>query len=142
VPPTELRPRSATEILDAAFQILKQQYGTFVVLAALAYLPYIVVMMLIGASVAGAPADDQSVASMTAGLAAIPIALIWFPIAETAVLVGASDALLGRRVDAGAALRVVFSRFGSVLGAALLKGFLVMLATVFRPAPRWRRVRP
>jgi hypothetical protein len=135
VPPTELRPRSATEILDAAFQILKQQYGTFVVLAALAYLPYIVVMMLIGASVAGAPADDQSVASMTAGLAAIPIALIWFPIAETAVLVGASDALLGRRVDAGAALRVVFSRFGSVLGAALLKGFLVMLATVFFIVP-------
>jgi hypothetical protein len=135
VPPTELRPRSATEILDAAFQILKQQYGTFVVLAALAYLPYIVVMMLIGASAAGASPDDAAAASMLAALVALPIALIWFPIAETAVLVGASDALLGHRVDAGAALRVVFSRFGSVLGAAILKGILVMVAAIFFLVP-------
>jgi hypothetical protein len=132
---TELRPRSATEILDAGFQILKQQYGTFVVLAALAYLPYIIFMLFIGASVRGASPDEVSVATASASLIALPIALIWFPIAETAVLVGASDALLGRPVDATSALRAVLSRFGNVLLAAILKGILVMVATVFFIVP-------
>ncbi|HSJ62303.1 MAG TPA: hypothetical protein VK922_00230 [Gemmatimonadaceae bacterium] len=133
--PTELRPRSATEILDAAFQILKQQYGTFVVLAALAYLPYIVFMIVISASVAGAPPDEVSMAAASSALLSLPIALVWFPVAEAAVLVGASDALLGRPVDAGSALRAVFSRFGSVLLAALMKGMLVILATLFFIVP-------
>lgn len=131
MPPTELRPRSATEIIDAAFQILKQQYGTFVVLAALAYLPYIVVMLAIGASASTVDPDEQMAAALGAGLITIPIALIWFPIAECAVLVGASDALLGKPVDAGAALRAVLSRFFSVLGASILKGFLVFVAAIF-----------
>jgi hypothetical protein len=135
VPPTELRPRSATEIIDAAFQILKQQYGTFVVLAALAYLPYIIFMLAVGASTSGASQDEMSVTALGAGMLALPIALIWFPIAESAVLVGASDALLGRPVDAGAALRLVLSRFGNVLGAALLKVMLVFLATLFLLVP-------
>jgi hypothetical protein len=135
VPPTELRPRSATEIIDAAFQILKQQYGTFVVLAALAYLPYIVFMLALGASTSGASPDEVGVAVIGASLLVFPIALIWFPIAETAVLVGASDALLGRPVDAAAALRLVFSRFGSVLGAAILKGLLVFIGMIFLVAP-------
>lgn len=135
MPPTELRPRSATEIIDAAFQILKQQYGTFVVLAALAYLPYIVFMLAVGASTSGASPDEMSVAALGAGMLALPIALIWFPIAETAVLVGASDALLGRPVDAGAALRLVFSRFLGVLGAAILKGMLVFIGMIFLVVP-------
>jgi hypothetical protein len=135
VPPTELRPRSATEIIDAAFQILKLQYGTFVVLAALAYLPYIAIMLVIGASTSGASMDARNEAALGAGLLALPVALIWFPIAETAVLVGASDALLGKQVDAAAALRVVLSRFGSVLGAAILKGLLVLIAMVFFVVP-------
>ena len=132
---TELRPRTATEILDAAFQILKQQYGTFVVLAAIAYLPYIIFMILIGASVSGASDDEVSMATASAGLLSLPIALIWFPIAETAVLVGASDALLGKRVDAASALRAVLSRFGGVVGAAILKGMLVLVATLFFIVP-------
>jgi hypothetical protein len=127
---TELRPRTATEILDAAFQILKQQYGTFVVLAALAYLPYIIIMMVIGASVSGQSADDQSAALVAGAFASVPLALIWFPIAETAVVVGASDALLGRSVEAGPALRAVLSRFVSVLGAALLKALLLFIAMI------------
>ncbi|HUF30626.1 MAG TPA: hypothetical protein VMM77_08150 [Gemmatimonadaceae bacterium] len=135
MPPTELRPRSATEIIDAAFQILKNQYGTFVVLAALAYLPYIIIMLVIGASTSGVSADAANEAAISAGLLALPVALIWFPIAETAVLVGASDALLGKEVDAGAALKVVLSRFGSVLGAAILKGLLVIFAMMFIIVP-------
>lgn len=135
MPPTELRPRSATEIIDAAFQILKLQYGTFVVLAALAYLPYIAIMLVIGASTTDASMDARNEAALSAGLLALPVALIWFPIAETAVLVGASDALLGKQVDAAAALRVVLSQFGSVLGAAILKGLLVLIAMVFFIVP-------
>ena len=135
MPPTELRPRSATEIIDAAFQILKQQYGTFVVLAALAYLPYIVFMLAVGASTAGANPDEQFSAALGAGLIALPLALIWFPIAECAVLVGASDALLGKPVEPGAALRAVLSRFFSVLGAAIIKGLLVFAAMLFFIVP-------
>lgn len=131
MPATELRPRSATEILDAAFQILKQQYATFVVLAALAYLPYIVLMIAIGALSAGASGDEVNLAAMGAAALMLPVAIIWFPIAEAAVLVGASDALMGRKVDAGSAIRTVLARFGSVLGAALLKGFLAMGAMLF-----------
>lgn len=135
MPPTELRPRSATEIIDAAFQILRAQYGTFVVLAALAYMPYIVLMIFIGASTAGVSPDESAAAAMGAGLIAVPIMLVWFPIAETALLVGASDALLGRHVDAGAALRSVLSRFGSVLVAAILRVILASVAAIFFLVP-------
>lgn len=135
MPPTELRPRSATEIIDAAFQILKQQYGTFVVLAALAYLPYIVLMLAVGASTSGVDPDEQMAAALGAAMITLPIALVWFPIAECAVLVGASDALLGKPVDAGAALRAVFSRFFSVLGASILKGLIVLVASFFILVP-------
>jgi hypothetical protein len=131
VPPTELRPRSATEIIDAAFQILKQQYGTFVVLAALAYLPYIVLMLAVSASAAGGSPEDQFAAAVGVGMITLPLALIWFPVAECAVVVGASDALLGKSVEPGTALRTVLSRFFSVLGAAIFKGLLVFAATLF-----------
>jgi hypothetical protein len=35
----QLRPRSSTELVDAAFQILRAHYATFLMCSAIAYLP-------------------------------------------------------------------------------------------------------
>jgi len=41
-----LRPRSPSELVDAAFQILRAHYPQFVMCSALAYLPWLVVQIV------------------------------------------------------------------------------------------------
>ncbi|HET9682669.1 MAG TPA: hypothetical protein VFP15_01085, partial [Gemmatimonadaceae bacterium] len=42
-----LRPRSATELVDAAFQILRAHYGQLVVCSAIAYLPMLLLRLFV-----------------------------------------------------------------------------------------------
>ena len=42
-----LRPRSPSELVDAAFQILRAHYAQFVMCSALAYLPWLLVQLVI-----------------------------------------------------------------------------------------------
>ena len=51
MPATALRPRSATEIIDASFQLLRRHYTQLVAVAVVALLPYIVLVAVTGVSV-------------------------------------------------------------------------------------------
>lgn len=136
MPPTELRPRSATEIIDAAFQILKRHYSQFLVIAALAYLPFFIVSI---AAESAMPATTigatPSFGEFVPILVMLSLALLWFPIAEAAVFVGASDALLRGSVSAGDAFRQVFRKFPTLLGAAILKWLTISMAMTITMLP-------
>ena len=111
-----LRPRSPSEIVDAAFQILRAHYAQFVMCSALAYLPWLVVQLVL--------ASDPQVATRTnplvAGLLAIGIWFI-FALMSAVLIVCASQAYLGDPVDVGVAVRQVVPRLPTVMLGAVAR---------------------
>jgi hypothetical protein len=141
-----LRPRSPSEIVDAAFQILRAHYAQFVMCAALAYAPLLIVRLL----VIGDPSrfiDPASPRGVGSGLLWVTVAAgiaSWLTLAlmSSVLLVCASQAYLGDAVDAGAAVRRALPRLGQVMVAALLRyvllfvGFLALFVGALYVAAR------
>lgn len=120
----QLRERSAFEIIDVSIQLFRRHYPTFVMLAAMAILPYLVVLWLSGfmSLLAGVkPFGPQIGINSTAGLL-IPLTLLWSYVFKGALIVAASDAYLTGTVDPGRALATTFSRALPLIGAAFLLG--------------------
>ena len=126
-----LRPRSPSEIVDAAFQILRAHYGQFVTCSAIAYTPLLLLRLL----VVGDP-----LRFLGGDPATIPIDMVWttivaflggwltFSLMSAVLLVCASQAYLGEEVDVGAAVRRVLPRLPQVLVAAVLRFVLMAIA--------------
>ena len=120
-----LRPRSVTEIVDAAFQILRAHYGQFVMCSALAYLPWLVLELLI----LGDPQQWAGTAWWLASLAAVGVWLT-FALMSAVIITCASQAYLGEPVDVAAAVRRALPRLPRVLVAAVLRYFLLMVGFI------------
>src|SRR5215203_2080510 len=116
-----LRPRSPSELVDAAFQILRAHYSKFVMCSALAYLPWLVVQ-LVWYSDPSRLASISPTASVVFGLG------IWlvFALMSAVLIVCASQAYLGEPVDVGVAVRQALPRWPLVLIAAVLRFVLVI----------------
>lgn len=127
-----LRPRSASEIVDAAFQILRAHYASFVMCTAIAYAPLLVLRLL----VLGDPRQLQN-----ADPGALPslfwrYALTYGASLITYVLMGAvlvtltSQAYLGEPVDVATAVRRVVRRIAAVLISAVLSAVAISVGFV------------
>jgi hypothetical protein len=146
MPAPALRSRSPSEIVDAAFQILRAHYSQFVRCAALAYAPLLIVRLV----VIGDPSrfiDPTSPRGASSGLlwvSFVTAVASWLTLAlmSSVLLLCASQAYLGDRVDAGAAVRRAVPRVGRVMIAALLRyvllflGFLALLVGTLYVAAR------
>jgi hypothetical protein len=111
-----LRPRSASEIVDAAFQILKAHYAQFVMCSAIAYAPWLLVQLVI--------ASDPSVTARAGiGLSMLLGVGVWlvFALMSAVIIVCASQAYLGDPVDVGAAVRTALPRVPYVMLGALAR---------------------
>jgi hypothetical protein len=140
---TALRPRSVTEIVDAAFQILRAHYGQFVMCSALAYLPWLIIQLL-------AFGDPQALmgtswwVALTAGIG------IWltFALMSAVIITCASNAYLGEPVDVGVAVRRAVPRLPRVLAAAVARylllfvGFLAMIVGALYVVARFFALTP
>lgn len=122
MPATALRPRSATEIIDAAFQLLRQHYTQLAAIAMVALLPYIAVVAVSGA------------VSVTSGSGSAFLVLIlqWIcgAIAEGAVVIGAASAYLDGQTDIQRSLLTAVRRGPAVIVAGVLRGFAAGLAAI------------
>jgi hypothetical protein len=120
-----LRPRSPSEIVDAAFQILRAHYSQFVMCSALAYAPWLIVQLVI--------ASDPEIALRTSiwvgALLGMGIWLI-FALMSAVLIVCASQAYLGDPVDVGVAMRQAIPRMPSVLLGAVAR-YAFMFAGLF-----------
>jgi hypothetical protein len=117
-----LRPRSASEIVDAAFQILKAHYAQFVMCSAIAYAPWLVVQLVL--------ASDQSIALRVGVGLSIALAVgVWmvFALMSAVIIVCASQAYLGDPVDVGVAVRTALPRVPHVMLGALARYTLMFL---------------
>lgn len=125
-----LRPRSPSEIVDAAFQILRAHYGQFVTCSAIAYAPLLLLRLLVvGDPMRLLGVDPTAIGSgelwrMGAGFLG---GWLTFSLMGAVIQVCASQAYLGDEVDVGVAVRRALPRVPQVLIAAVLR-FALMAA--------------
>ena len=121
-----LRPRSPSELVDAAFQILRAHYSKFVMCSALAYLPWLVVQLVWYSD----PSRIASVSPTTSVVFGLGIWLV-FALMSAVLVVCASQAYLGEPVDVGVAARQALPRLPFVLIGALLRYAMMFVGLFF-----------
>jgi len=118
---TALRPRTATELVDAAFQLLRRHYLQFVSIAAVFLIPVVVIQVTaMGPQRAVKPGLGYLVAALVVAVLAL--------LSTAAVTVGVSDSYVHDRVDVLYAIRRVFSRLLLILGGSFVT--VVILSVV------------
>jgi len=139
----QLRPRSSTELVDAAFQILRAHYATFLMCSAIAYLPWLLVQLVLVSD----PARMVRLATEISVIFGLGIWLV-FALMSSVLTVCASQAYLGEQVDAGAALRRALPRVLLVVIGAVLRYVLIFIGLfalffgALYPAARFFAVTP
>ena len=115
-----LRPRSATEIVDAAFQLMKRYYASLVVVAVVALAPALVVRVILGTR----PSDPVSVSAV------LGVQFLSSALADAAIIVAVSDCYLGESVNVGDALARTAARLPAIIGASLIRWMLIAISAV------------
>jgi hypothetical protein len=115
-----LRPRSATEIVDAAFQLMKRYYASLVVVAVVALAPALVVRVILGTR----SSDPVSVSAV------VGVQFLSSALADAAIIVAVSDCYLGESVNVGDALARTAARLPAIIGASLIRWMLIAVSAV------------
>ncbi len=126
------RVRGASEILDAAMQIFRRHAAQFLTIAAIGYVPFFVVQLLVTRTFVTpfGPASIMATQSPVFGLFGI-VAIVWFAFLEGALINAASDAYLGRPIDIAAVFRRAVPSIVGLAVAMLLKGIMLGLGFIF-----------
>jgi hypothetical protein len=117
---TALRPRSATEIIDASFQLLRRHYTQLVAVAVVALLPYIVLVAVTGGT--GSASPSAFLVFLAQWLCAA--------LAEAAVIVGVSDAYLDGNVDIQHSLASTAGRLPTIILAGILRALAILAGVI------------
>lgn len=133
MPAPDLRPRSPSEIVDAAFQILRAHYAAFITCSAIAYAP----LLLFRLFAVGDPSRFLDPESATRQpdlwrLAGGSFLITWltFSLMSAVIQACAAQVYLGGDIDVGAAVRQALPRAPQVLGAAVIRFVLMVVAFV------------
>ncbi|HET9423822.1 MAG TPA: hypothetical protein VFO55_00515 [Gemmatimonadaceae bacterium] len=114
-----LRPRKATEIIDAAIEVYRRNPVHFLLLAAIVRVPWLVVQIIL---IGGRDADVEAfVASTFIGLGTLLSTFIMGGF----VVHMASELYLGRDTDAFETIRRIWPRIGTVFMASLLQALAI-----------------
>ena len=130
MPDIALRPRSATELVDAAFQLYRRNPLPFVTAFALLYVPWMVVVAVTGhagAIVGSAAPDPNDIAAQLLTKLSQGVA---FMLGSGVVTVLCRDAYFERELDIAAAFRAMFRRSGDIVIASLGVGICSAVAAI------------
>ena len=142
MPPLQLRPRSTTEIIDAAVSLLRQHYVELVTATALFTVPLFIANLVIGSQTGVQPGIGTTPFTVAPQAATLPARLLpWFflamlvafvlgPLASATTVVIVSDNYLGREVTIAGALARAVSRFWAVFFTGFLQGVLIGLGFI------------
>ena len=122
-----LRPRSVTELVDAAFTLYRRDAVPYILAGAVASVPYLVLQLMI----AGETTPDLSVLTALSG---VLLGFAWFvsyTLVTAVVVKMGAEAYLGDAPDLAGALRAVLPRLPTLLGAAILRFLLLYLGALF-----------
>jgi hypothetical protein len=126
-----LRPRSGSEIVDAAVQLLRANYAPLITIAAITWLPVVLLQLAFRTELsdAGVVADHTGVFLLSSIMQTLALV-----VADAASVVIISDVHLGGETSASAALARVMPRLGTLIGANIMRnligGFALILLIV------------
>jgi hypothetical protein len=124
-----LRPRSATELVDAAFQLYKREPLQFIVALGIIYVPWMIVSALLGLD---SPAElTQLGAAMIAAFGGILV----YTLASGVTTVLGADVYFGRQPNIGRAYALVGKRLFPLLVTMLASSLAIGLGFVFLILP-------
>ncbi|MEP6690267.1 MAG: hypothetical protein ABJD07_03870 [Gemmatimonadaceae bacterium] len=138
MPSSAVRPRSASEIIDAAIQLFREHFTPMLVISAVASLPSLLVgvynaIVFLPVFASGVIAQRQ-LQALARFYGLFFVSYAWFVVVSGAVVLVAAAAYEGRTLAPVDALRTTFSRAHRILGAAVLKwivvGFFAFLGIV------------
>ena len=142
----ELRPRSATEIVDASFQLLRANFMPLVTLSVAVQLPMLVVRIwAVRNALNFTTASAQVMSSLVGSVLIFGVLLFLLAlVAQCALTVATSQVYLGMVVDNGAALQrglqralwVVLTYFVVAVGLGIAFGVGIPLATALPSVAR------
>lgn len=133
-----LRPRSSTELVDAAFQLYRREPLQFIAGLALIYVPWLVIAALAGVELGfrgTTTIGDSPNTSLFYSLLVSLCGILVTTIAGGVVSVMASDVYFGRSADIGKAFRAVGSNFWTLLAALICYGALIFLGLMLLLVP-------
>jgi len=125
----DLRARSASEIVDAAFALYRQHALQLIVVTAIATAPSIIYSLLMSGA---APTTPDEIMKQ---LPVIALSLLSYTLASAVVSRIASDVYLGEQPDVAATVRDVVRRTPSIFGALAVLSVLFMIATLLLVLP-------
>lgn len=125
----QLRPLEFGEILDTAFTLYREHFGTFFLAALLPALPVAFVYGLVGLAMEPATTGQGSVIGML-GLLSWPYSLFVGVFVWGALVHGSSRALTGEPVSLGGAYGRALRRFLPLLGAAFVAVLLIWIGAI------------
>jgi hypothetical protein len=123
------RPRSATELVDAAFQVYRRDPMQFLLVTAVTYVPWMVLRLVLGISLDPDRMSVSSAAIISLG------SLLAYGIVSGAVTRVAHEVYLSGTADATAALRDIILRLPTLLVATVAKLVAVVGAALFLILP-------
>ncbi|MDP1889412.1 MAG: hypothetical protein Q8K55_00855 [Gemmatimonadaceae bacterium] len=112
---TNLRARSVSDIVDAAFALYRRHSGQYILVVALAHVPTLILQIVIQGS-----QPPGSMPSLPYSLLIMAVSLVTFSFMSGMVMLMGSQAYLGGEPDIGAATTTVLARFRRLLPATLL----------------------
>lgn len=122
MPSMDLHPRSGSEIVDAAFQLYRRDFGPLITLTAAAFLP----MFLLSPFVMVEPdLETFGAAQLLGSLLLIAAGWVFGSLAEAGVVLAVSNSYLGGDPDVPGALRRTLARLGTVVAASVLKWLII-----------------
>jgi len=125
-----LRPRSATELIDAAFQVYRRAPVPFMVAMALVYVPWLAIRLIFQLNIPETP--DQLTASVVNVIFISSVAgILIYAIAGGVISVIARAVYLDEPIDVAAAFRVTLGRLLSLVVASVIAFLLIGVGFVF-----------
>jgi hypothetical protein len=127
---SDFRPRSNSEILDAAFEIYRRHFAVFMAINVLAAVPW-AISSYVGQT---AMLFQQTDGLFTSALIRFAGALI-SPFTEGAIACATSTAYLGKQVDFEQSMRAAFRHPGRLFIAMMAKWILIVFGLILFIAP-------
>jgi hypothetical protein len=137
MPASALRPRSVTEIVDAAFQIFRANAPALVMCSAIAYLPTLVLrsFLLRDLQSLGTPDASRMGDVFLHTLYSLLAGIVSYALMTATLTICTSQAYLGEEVDVALAVRRVVSRLLPFLVATLFVSMLTLVGFIFLFVP-------
>ncbi len=117
-----LRPRSPTEVVDAAVQLYRQNFAPLVMCSAVAQLPMLVLQIVIANARRGFGVDLSLLSVL-----GVLLSFLSYAVASAIIVRCASDAYMGGTPDVATATRAGIRRLPSLLWANVMKVVLLFI---------------